>query len=59
MRGKDDGRGCLDWDAEAGSFSPYLPPDVSVVAFGLESKLGRAGAASPYLPSLCGELVSC
>ena len=27
--------GCLDWDAEAGSFSPYLPPGVSVVAFGL------------------------
>ena len=32
---EDGGRGCLDWDAEAGSFSPYLPPDVSVVAFGL------------------------
>ena len=35
VRRKDEGRGCLDWDAEAGSFSPYLPPDVSVVAFGL------------------------
>ena len=32
---KDGGRGCLDWDAEAGSFSPYLPPDVSMVVFGL------------------------
>jgi len=35
VRHKDEGRGCLDWDAEAGSFSPYLPPDVFVVAFGL------------------------
>ena len=32
---KYGGRGCLDWDVEAGSFSPYLPPDVSVVAYGL------------------------
>ena len=35
VRRKDEGRGCLDWDAEVGSSSPYLPPDVSVEAFGL------------------------
>ena len=35
VRRKDEGRGCLDWDAEARYFSPYLPPDVFVVAFGL------------------------
>ena len=32
VRRKDGGRGCLDWDAQAGSI---FPPDVSVVAFGL------------------------